>query len=75
MKKIISLFAFCLLCINLFAADINKSQKMLSEWNSLSEYEKWFCLLSEPLTEQNSLNVTTVNPKDEKTSKDLLENS
>ena len=37
--------------------------KMQKEWNSLSENEKWLCLLSEPLMVQNSLSITTVNPE------------
>ncbi|MCQ2579081.1 MAG: DUF1266 domain-containing protein [Treponemataceae bacterium] len=35
----------------------------IEEWNSLSEDEKWFCLLSEPLMERASLSITTVNPE------------
>ncbi len=39
------------------------SSQMLEAWNTLSEEEKWFCLLSEPLMEQNKLSITTVNPE------------
>lgn len=60
MKKIALLIVFFCLCITLFA---NVSSKMIEEWQMLSEDEKWFCLLSEPLMEQNSLSITTVNPE------------
>ena len=61
MKKVCAVFAFICLSFALFA-DISSIQ-MLKSWNSLSEYEKWFCLLSEPLMEQNQLSITTVNPE------------
>ena len=45
MKKTLLLFTLFFLCFSLFAASYNK---MLKEWNSLSEDEKWLCLLTEP---------------------------
>ncbi|NLK45162.1 MAG: DUF1266 domain-containing protein [Treponema sp.] len=78
MKKIALLIVFFCLCITLFA---NVSSKMIEEWQMLSEDEKWFCLLSEPLMEQNSLSITTVNPEryvpigSKSASQSILENS
>ena len=60
MKKVGLVFVFICLCLALFA---DASSVMLESWNNLSEYEKWFCLLSEPLIETNQLSITTLNPE------------
>ncbi|MBO4728242.1 MAG: DUF1266 domain-containing protein [Spirochaetaceae bacterium] len=78
MKKVCAVCAFICLGFVLFA---DASMQMLKSWNSLSEYEKWFCLLSEPLMEQNSLSIATVNPENyipagkQSVSQQILENS
>lgn len=78
MKKIGAVFAFICLCFALFA---DASIQMLKSWSNLSEDEKWFCLLSEPLMEQNSLSIATVNPENyvpvgkKSVSQQILENS
>ncbi|MBO4438916.1 MAG: hypothetical protein J5798_06140 [Spirochaetaceae bacterium] len=48
MKKVCAVCAFICLGFALFA---DASSQMLEAWNNLSEDEKWFCLLSEPLME------------------------
>lgn len=60
MKRIAVVFMF--ICFS-FAIFADTSSKMLESWNRLSETEKWMCLFSEPLMEQNKLNITTVNPE------------
>lgn len=60
MKKVAVVFIFICFSLVLFA---DASSKMLKSWSSLSEDEKWFCLLSEPLMEQNKLSITTLNPE------------
>lgn len=78
MKKNCAVFAFICLSFALFA---DASIQMLKSWNNLSEDEKWFCLLSEPLMEQNSLSIATVNPENyvpvgkKSVSQQILENS
>ncbi len=78
MKKNCAVFAFICLSFALFA---DASMQMLKSWSSLSEDEKWFCLLSEPLMEQNSLSIATVNPENyvpvgkKSVSQQILENS
>ena len=60
MKRIAVAFIFFCMSFLIFA---DASSQMLEAWNTLSEEEKWFCLLSEPLMEQNKLSITTVNPE------------
>lgn len=60
MKKIGVVCVFIFLSFALFA---DASSVMLESWNKLSEDEKWFCLLSEPLIETNQLSITTLNPE------------
>ena len=60
MKKIGVVCAVICLCFALFA---DASSVMLESWNKLSEDERWFCLLSEPLIETNQLSITTLNPE------------
>ena len=78
MKKLGLVLIFICFGIALFA---DASSQMLEAWNNLSEDEKWFCLLSEPLMEQNSLSIATVNPEKyipigkKSVSQQILENS
>ncbi len=78
MKKLGLVLIFICFGIALFA---DASSQMLEAWNNLSEDEKWFCLLSEPLMEQNSLSITSVNPEKyipigkKSVSQQILENS
>ncbi len=74
MKKTLLIFAIFFLCFSMFAASYNK---MLKEWNGLSEDEKWLCLLSEPLLTRFDMSTTTVNPEPKnkgKKSRNFLEN-
>ena len=74
MKKTLLLFTLFFLCFSLFAASYNK---MLKEWNSLSEDEKWLCLLTEPFLSRFDMSTTTVNPEPKnkgKKSRNFLEN-
>ena len=60
MKKFILIITAFFFCFSLSAASYNK---MLKEWNSLSEDEKWLCLLTEPFLSPKNLSLTTVNPE------------
>lgn len=41
----------------------HKMLQMLKEWNSLSEYGRWFCILSEPAMEEIKINnIMSLNP-------------
>lgn len=42
---------------------VNDWKKEISAWNSLSEYEQYFCMLSLPLISANSLEAFSVNPE------------
>ena len=78
MKKVGLVFIFICLSITLFA---EATIAMLESWNKLSQDEKWLCLLSEPLMEQNDLGITTLNPEKyipvgkKSVSQQILENS
>ena len=67
--------------IDYYNKNASNMLKKLKDWNSLSEYERWFCLLSEPLMEQNRLGITTLNPEKyinsdkKKVSKSILQKS
>lgn len=93
MKKIFLSLIFLLFCFLLFAQNqkMNSTlwnnlfesdpRQMYESWKRLSQDERWFCLLSEPLIEMNSLSVATVNPerfiakKSKSVSQTILENS
>lgn len=42
---------------------VNDWKKEIAAWNSLSEYEQYFCMFSLPLISGNSLEVFSVNPE------------